>query len=112
MADNPSTTTRPIHHIPGPDLAAMTVMDLWILFDAIEHLGEVAGLYSNQPRAWGTNAGQYLDTLWGRDLYRLRLAIADELAKREPKDSIEAKVREGTLKRHRAQLALSEPIAT
>ncbi len=111
MADNSSTTNRPIHHILGPDLAAMGVLDLWILYDAIEHLGEVAGLYSNQPRTWGTNAGKYIDTLWGRDLYGLHLSIANELAMREPKDSIEAKVREGALNRHSARLALSEPIA-
>jgi hypothetical protein len=111
MADHTSTTTCPIHHIPGPDLAAMTVTDLWILFDAFEHLGEVAQLYTNQPRAWGTNAGKYIDTLWGRDLYRLHLAIADELVKREPMDSVEAKVREGALRRHQARLASSEPMA-
>ncbi len=86
--------------IPAPDLAAMSIKELWCLQDLYQQLAAATGFFLNQPRFRG-QAYRHGDDVW-QGLCRTREDIVVEMQTRQPVNHFEVEARANVLLTHLA----------
>lgn len=86
--------------IPAPDLAAMSIRELWCAHDLYQQLAATAGFLLNQTRFKG-QAYRHGDDVW-QGLCFTREAIVEEMQTRQPVSHMEVEMRANVLLTHLA----------
>lgn len=76
-----------------PELATLSIHDLWCLGELFETLREAAMNFCNQPRLNDTSAADFADDLWGVHYAGICEDIYKEALQRQPANGNEAEWR-------------------